>query len=166
MIDAAESSAPAIDGEQAADFARLMRAAGEPDADQAAQDAADQAQQDQQAAQAIDQNSEGVAMFLGLAVPFLGQLFPSIPGIYTDQAQAAMAMTLGPVLTKYGISLGDLGGAYKEEIAAVLVCGPIAWATYKGIMADIAARAAPVPKAVAGNERQGAPAERETVTLG
>jgi hypothetical protein len=156
---------PAMSDEQAADLRRLELSAGEPDVEQ--QQAAELQAQDeaQQVAAAADKNTASVALMLALAVPFLGKLYPCIIDIYTDEAQAAMAGTLGPVLTKHHINLGDLGGEYKEEIAAVIVCGPIAWATYTGIKADIASRAQQVPKAVASN-LQKAPQTAEPVVLG
>lgn len=120
---------------------------------------ADQMQQQQ------GQNTGQVRMILALAVPILGKLYPSIEDIYTEPTCDQVAAALGPVLTKYGVDLGDLGGKWGEEIAAIMVCGPIAFATYKGIMADIAARA-PVPKAVASNQPVSIEKAPETVILG
>jgi hypothetical protein len=90
-----------------------------------------------------EENSQGVTMILGIAVPVLGKLYPSLADVYTDEACGAIAASLGPLLAKYGVNLKDWGGAYKEEIGAAIVCGPIAWATVQGIKADIAARAGP-----------------------
>lgn len=124
----------------------------------------------EQAMQQQNQNTGQVRMILALAVPVLGKLYPSIETIYTDPACDQIAATLGPVLTKYGIDLGDLGGKWGEEIAAIMVCGPIAFATYKGIQADIAARNPQPPKAVASNVNfqpvNKVTPVQETVTLG
>jgi hypothetical protein len=105
---------------------------------------------DEAASEAItlaDENRQGVVMILELALPIIGEMYPSLQTIYTPDAQRAIAGTMGPLLAKYGVNLKDMGGRYQEEIAAAFVCGPIAWATVKGIKADIAARAG-APKAV------------------
>jgi hypothetical protein len=99
------------------------------------------------------ENTQGVEMILATAVPVLGKLYPSLVAVYTPDACAAVAMSLGPVLAKYGINLKEWGGKYQEEIGALFVCGPIAWATVQGIKADIAERAG-APKAL----EQGKPA--------
>jgi hypothetical protein len=93
-----------------------------------------------------EENSQGVAMILGMAVPLLSRMYPSLAGVYTPEEQAAIAASLGPLLAKYKVSLKDWGSTYKEEIGALFVCGPIAWATVQGIKADIAARAQPNAK--------------------
>lgn len=144
--------------EQRANLAALEMGAAQPD--QAAA-LIESAEADAQAA-AQGANTGQVRMILALAVPVLGKLYPCLIDIYDDTTCEQVAGTLGPVLTKYGIDLGDLGGKWGPEIAAIMVCGPVAFATYKGIMADIASRGAQVPKAVASTAPQG----RETVTLG
>ena len=105
----------------------------------------------QEEAAALDQgtnNGKALRLMLGLGVPLLGKLYPCIVEIYTEEAQEQVADSLGPVLTKYGVDLGDLGGAYREEIAAAIVCVPLALATVAGMRADIAARAAQAPKGI------------------
>lgn len=97
-------------------------------------------------AQAFDlasENSQGVRMMLDMAIPMLGAMYPSLEAVYTEQTRQQVAMALGPVMAKHGVSLKEWGGKYGEEIAAVFVCGPIALATYKGIKNDIEARHAP-----------------------
>jgi hypothetical protein len=157
--------APAIPEEQAMDLRRLQMAASQPNAEVQAFEDAEAAQIAAEQAAQVDQNTASVQMGLDIAIPFLSRLYPSLADIYTDEARGAVAMTVGPVLTKHGVNLGDIGGQYKEEIAMVAVCGPIAMATYAGIKADIAARERQVPKAVASNSQQAAPAD-EPVTLG
>lgn len=143
--------------EQAADLRRLEMAAGEPDIEmqRIADSEADQAAK--QVAAHADANAGQVRFMLDLAIPILGQMFPSLNDVYTEEARAAVAGTVGPVLTKYEIDLSDMGSKWGPEIACVVVCGPIALATYKGINADLAAAAAKkpqVPKAVASNGQQ------------
>lgn len=149
-LAALTAQAGLLDGEQAANGPEAMVAQAE----------ADQAEQVQSA------NIGQVRLILALAVPVLGKLYPCLVDIYDDTTCDQVAGTLGPVLTKYRIDLGDMGSKWGPEIAAVMVCGPVAFATYKGIMADIASRAPQVPKAVASTVRQAAPAAPEPVTLG
>lgn len=143
--------------EQAAALASLERAAAEPDREVAKIEEEEAAEQEQALAQQVDQNSQAVRMMLDIGVPFLSKLYPSLIDVYTEEARTAVSLTVGPVLTKYGINLGDMGGRYREEIAMVVVCGPIAFATFEGIKADIAARAKPVPKAPASTAQAVAP---------
>jgi hypothetical protein len=127
----------------------LLAQAGAIDGDLAASGPeAVQAAQEQAAALSLaDENSQGVAMIMELALPMICPLYPSLEAIYTPDKQQAIAATMGPLLAKYGVNIKEAGGRYKEEIAAACVCGPIAFATYKGIKADIAARAG-APRAV------------------
>lgn len=161
----ASSDADTMAPEQAADLRRLQLAAGEPNADIQALEDAEAAQAAAELDVQTDQNSKAVRMGLDVAIPFLCKLYPSLEAIYDEQARAAVATTVGPVLSKYGVDLGDIGGRYKEEIAMVLVCGPIAVATYQGVKADIEAREKRVPKAVASTS-SGAPQAAEPVKLG
>lgn len=123
----------------------------------------------QEHAQAAEQGAENVGqirMILDMAMPLLGALYPSLPEIYTEPTRAAVAASLGPVLQKYGINMNDWGSAYKEEIRALMVCGPIAWATVQGIKADIQAREKAVPKAVILDAPPSARETEENATLG
>jgi hypothetical protein len=155
-----------VSSEQQADLRRLQMGANEPDNALSELEAAEAAQADAEAAAAADQNGAAVRMGLDVAIPFLSRLYPSLAEIYTDEARGAVAATVGPVLTKYGIDLGDVGGRYKEEIALVLVCGPIAMATYQGINRDVAAREKAAPKAMRQEPAKTAPEAVETVVLG
>lgn len=94
------------------------------------------------------QNAQQIHMVLSLAVPMLVPMFPSLEAIYTDEQNMIVGAALAPVLTKYGITLGGLSD--KPEIAALLVIGPLALATYKGVKADIAARTPQLPKGKPG----------------
>lgn len=124
-----------------------------------------QAQAEQQVEQQ-NANTGQVRMILALAVPILGKLYPCLVDIYDDSTCDNVAATLGPVLTKYNIDLGDMGAKWGPEIAAVMVCGPVAFATYQGIMADIASRKPQVPKAVASNGQKAPEKAPEPVVLG
>lgn len=103
-----------------------------------------QAEADQAVSQ-VQAGQQQLAMLLGVAVPVLGKLYPSLERIYTPETQEAVAASVAPVLVKYGIDLGEWGSAWKEEIMMVVVCGPIVMATVKGIKEDAQAqgRAAP-----------------------
>lgn len=103
------------------------------------------AQEEAAAMSLADANRQGVAMILDLALPIVGEIYPSLHAIYTPDARGRVAQALGPVMAKHNVDLQALGGRYGEEIAAVMVCGPIAWATVKGIKADIAQRAGQQP---------------------
>lgn len=155
-----------MSAEQSADLRRLMLAADAPNAEMQALEDAEAAQAAAEVAAQVDQNSNAVRMGLDIAIPFLSRLYPSLADVYTDEARGAVAMTVGPVLTKYGIDLGDVGGRYREEIAMVVVCGPIAMATYQGIKSDVEAREKRVPKAVAAPPAGEEPEAQETVRLG
>lgn len=124
-----------------------------------------QAEADQQMQQQ-DANIGQVRLVFALAVPILGRLYPCIADIYTDPTCDQLASVLGPLLAKYGINLGDLGDKWGVEIAAVMVCGPVVMATYKGIQTDIAMRADPLPKASAGIPPPQVQKQSEPVSLG
>ena len=124
-----------------------------------------QAEADQQM-QVQEQNTGQIRMIFSLAVPILGRLYPCIADIYTDPTCDQLATVLGPLLTKYGINLGDMGDKWGVEIAAVIVCGPVVMATYKGIQTDIAMRADPLPKAPASNRPVSLEKQTDPVSLG
>lgn len=159
-------AASAMPAEQLAELRRLELGANEPNTELQALEDAEAAQVAAEVAAQVDQNSNAVRMGLDIAIPFLSRLYPSLAEVYTDEARGAVAMTVGPVLTKYGVDLGDVGGRYREEIAMVAVCGPIAMATYQGIKADIEAREKQAPKAVAAKQVSEPPKAPEEVRLG
>ena len=99
------------------------------------------AQQDAQMVEQVGQTEGQLSMIIDMALPVLGNFFPSLLDVYTPPARKAVACSLAPVLEKYGINLAEWGTAYKAEIGALMVCGPIAYATVKAIKSDIAARA-------------------------
>lgn len=125
------------------ELAGLMMQAGQLDGEQAANspEALQAAQEEAQAVTLADSNRQGVEMILGVSVPILSKLYPSLESVYTPEACAAVAASLGPVLAKYNVNLSEWGGKYQEEIGALFVCGPIAWATVQAVKTDVAARA-------------------------
>jgi hypothetical protein len=149
-------------GNTAPELAGLIAQAGQIDGEAAAStpEAMQAAQELQVVMSMAEQNAAAVGGMLELALPLIGPMYPSLETIYTPDVRAQVAATLGPLLAKYGVNLEDMGGRYREEIAAAFVCGPIAIATYKGIKADIEARAG-APKALVQNE--GKPAAQAPV---
>ncbi|QXZ10956.1 hypothetical protein KUF54_07115 [Comamonas sp. Y33R10-2] len=153
--EAAEQSS-----EQAADFAALQAAAGPGPDEVAAEEQQEQGRHD------LGAEIEGL---LQMAVGMLAPMFPSLPGIYTPEATQAASAAVAGVCNKHGWMQGGMMGRYGEEIACALIVGPMAFATYKGVKGDIAARqpveriggpdlSAPVP--VSG------PAPSKVVTFG
>ncbi len=86
-------------------------------------------------------------MLISTLVLIAGPFFPSVPKVWTAEKQAAVAAAAAPVMEKYGFTLGDFMGAYKEEIALLFVAGPLVLETIDGIKADRAAKAKPAAPA-------------------
>lgn len=76
------------------------------------------------------------AMLISTLVLIAGPFFPSVPKVWTKDKQAAVAAAAAPVMEKHGFTLGDFMGAYKEEIALLMVAGPVILETIDGIKAD------------------------------
>jgi hypothetical protein len=95
---------------------------------------------------ATAENAGHVKMILDLAVPIIGAMYPSLNDIYTEQAKISISAALSPVLTKYNIRLSDWGAAYKEEIGAIIVIGPILYATVQAVKSDVLEREKLSPK--------------------
>ena len=96
------------------------------------------------------------AMLVSTLVLIAAPFFPSIPKIWTDAKQKAVAAAAAPVLEKYGFTLGDFMGAWKEEITLLVVAGPLVLETIDGVKADRAAAKAgakPTPTAAAESGR-------------
>lgn len=115
-----------------------------------------EAQEQEAVLDQTQQNAQQVHMMLSVAIPMLTPMFPSLEAIYTDHQNQIVAAALAPVMTKYGINLGGMSD--KPEIAALIVLGPLAFATYKGVQGDLAARKAQLPKGAPGNPQQATPA--------
>ncbi len=87
-------------------------------------------------------------MLLNLGVTMAGQFWPCVPTIWTADKQKAVAAAAAPVMEKYGFTLGDFMGAYKEEIGLLFVAGPLVLQTLDAVKAEkLAARRAPKPDA-------------------
>lgn len=137
MVDQNE---PASGGTKELDL--LIMEAGGMEADRAATapEAVAEASAQAEAMSLIQSNGQAIYHALELAVPLIAPLYPCIATIYDEAARQRIAGVLGPLTAKYGWSVGEMGGAYKEEIAAAFVCVPLAVATVTGIKAEIAAR--------------------------
>ena len=155
-----------IDQEQAQEFASLNALAGD---------------QVIPGAPVEEEKPEGIPLsvqisgLLGMAVNIAGPMFPSLATIYTPEVIQAVGAALEPVCNKHGWLQDGIDSKWGEEIAALCVVGPIAYATYMGIQSDIAARtpskppeqlggtfAAPVLEAIAPTTQAGS----NTVTVG
>lgn len=124
---------PAMDPEQAAELNALKGLV----AVQEEEAATEQTQEPESKTIALAAEIGGLlAMMVGVASP----MFPSLEQIYTPEVCEKVGNALEPVCMKHGWLQGGIGGEYKEEIMALCVIGPLAFATYKGVQGDIAAR--------------------------
>lgn len=134
------SNAENLQAEQAADLAALESMAGE-----GAQPVGEVA-----AVPEVPDLAGELGGAITMAVGMLGPMFPSVQGIYTPEVITAVSGSVAAVCEKHGWLQDGLMGRYGEEIACVAVVGPVAFATYKGIQADIAARKPAQPVAAPG----------------
>lgn len=134
------SNAENLNAEQAADWAALERMAAE-----GAQPVGEVA-----AVPEVPDLAGELGGVITMAVGMLGPMFPSVQGIYTPEVITAVSGSVAAVCEKHGWMQDGLMGRYGEEIACVAVVGPVAFATYKGIQADIAARKPAQPVAASG----------------
>jgi len=148
-----DTAANQMSEEQAADLNRLMAAVGEPEAAQQQQVLAEQEEAQQATSGLASQNAQALEVLIGLAGPTLTAFgFPSVErvlGTVDDNTGCTKGQMLAgvwsAVLAKHGVDLGELGGQWKEEIAAVCVTLPIGAAIYKGIQNDCRQEAEPEP---------------------
>ena len=89
---------------------------------------------------AVPDLAQEITGIVQAAVGMLAPMFPSLPGIYTPEATQAAAAATAAVCSKHGWMQGGLMGRWGEEIACAAIVGPLAFATYLGVKADIAAR--------------------------
>lgn len=147
----------AVSAEQAADLQRLLAGAAEPEAEQQQQVLVEQEEAQQATAGLAEQNAKALEVLVSLAGPTLGAFgFPSVERVLntvddnTGSTKGQMlAHVWSAVLAKHGVDLGELGGQWKEEIAAVFVTLPIGAAIYKGILNDCRPVDSPAPAAAA-----------------
>lgn len=123
---------PVMSDDQAAHLAALTAAAAEDGEQQ-------QATEEAQAQDFTVALSDEIAGIAGALLAALSPAFPSLKTIYTEQTTKAAAGALAAVCQKHGWLQGGLMGEYAEEITALMICGPLALATARGIKADIAA---------------------------
>ncbi|WP_028214713.1 hypothetical protein [Paraburkholderia mimosarum] len=74
---------------------------------------------------------EELADVLKLIRGLLGPALPYIPEIYTDEVVNALAETTVPVLDKYGIAIGGVGGLLGPELALLALVVPLGIVTVK-----------------------------------
>ena len=110
-----------------------------------------------QAGPTLAQEIEGL---VSLAVKVLTPAFPSLPSIYTDEITGAAAGAVAAVCQKHGWLSGGLAGEYGEELAALVIVGPLAVQTYSACKADAEARRAKAPPKI---ERPAEPVELQPV---
>lgn len=116
-----------LSAEQAADLAALQGAAGD-----------GQQQPGAVPGPVVQFDLAGdIAAMIAAAVAILGKPLPSLVEIYTPETTAAAAEAVARVCHKRGW-LSEGFGPYSEEIAAVMILGPLAWSTYAGVNGDIA----------------------------
>lgn len=150
--------------EQAADLAALQAAAAATDTPPATTDQAEAE------APRPDLATE-IAGMVTVAVATLGPMFPSLKDTYTPEVTQAAAQAIAAVCNKHGWMQGGLMGKWGEEIACAAIVGPLAFQTYQGIKADLAARApAKKPESITGPDLSATvPTEvpgQKTVTFG
>lgn len=78
---------------------------------------------------AAEQAADMVNMFAGFVTAYA----PDAADIWTEQARAASAAVLAPVLEKYGISMARI----PPELTALVVLGPLLWQTSKIVAAKM-----------------------------
>lgn len=143
-VEKAQQGAQAASAEQSADFAALRAAADE---QAAALEPVEPAGPDL-AAEIRDA--------LGIVVGILGAPLPSLRDIYTEQVREAVGASVAAVCQKHGWMQGGVMGKWGEEIACAAVVLPLAYATVKGVKADVAAI-----KAAAAGDKPGEPAAQD-----
>lgn len=156
----AEKAAPAAPNhEQAADLAALQAAAAE-------QPAAPGTPEPEPLPNLADE----IAAMISVAVQTLKPAFPSLEEIYTKATTQAAAGAIAGVCEKHGWMQGGLFGKWGEEIACLAIVGPLAFATYSGITADLEkgkARAEKKETKTLTNQAEAVPGpESKTVTFG
>lgn len=118
--------------EQAAELAALQAMAGPVPGQEESEG--------EQEVAAVPDLAQEIAGLVQAAVGMLAPMFPSLPGIYTPEATQAAAAATAAVCNKHGWMQGGMMGRWGEEIGCALIVGPLAFATYHGVKADIAAR--------------------------
>jgi hypothetical protein len=118
--------------EKAAEFAALQQMANEP----APGAPVTEPEPEQPAIPLAVQISAALGMVVNMAKP----MFPSLERIYTAEVLEQVGISLQPVCDKHGWLQEGIGGKYGEELIALVVVAPLAYATYIGVRGDIDAR--------------------------
>lgn len=92
------------------------------------------------------------ADLIRFAVALFVPLYPSLQAVYHDAAQAKLAQAAGPVMAKYGLTMGGLFEKWGPEIQLAIVGVPLAIETGKAMRADNAARLAAAKKSADGED--------------
>lgn len=116
--------------EQAAELAALMQAAqgGTP-----VPGAAPEAEKED-APDLAGEIAGAILMVVGILRPAL----PSVAALYPPEVAGGVGAAVAEVCKKHGWLEGGFMGEWKEEIACVLMVGPLAYATYDAAKGDIA----------------------------
>ncbi len=75
-----------------------------------------------------------------MTVATLGPMFPSLKETYTAPVTGAASQSIAAVCNKHGWLQNGMMGQYGEELACLAIVGPLAYSTYTGIKADLAAK--------------------------
>lgn len=89
---------------------------------------------------ALEVELAGVAAMIGAT---LGQFFPSVKPILTEQKCGELGAVLAPVAVKYDLVRYIRGFAWRVELQAAMVVAPVLVAVRQAITADLAAMRAP-----------------------
>ena len=81
---------------------------------------------------------------LKMGVMILSPALPFLPGIYTDDAIAALSAAIVPVAEKYDVSAGGVFAKWGPEIGLAIVAGPLVIQTVREVRAMREAQVEPV----------------------
>ena len=73
---------------------------------------------------------------LDFSVDMLGQAYPSLPVVWSSEVRGRVAVKLGAVFEKYGVTWAELFGRFAPEIGLALALAPVVGPTIKAIKAD------------------------------
>lgn len=84
------------------------------------------------------------ATAVGIFADLLAGYAPATSAVWTPEARARTAAALGPVLAKYGVTLGTL----PPEITLAIVAGPLLWQSARLVAAQAQSDQAAAPGVV------------------
>lgn len=118
--------------EQGAELAALMQQAegGTPAPGGAVQEAAPPA-----GPELADEIQGTILMVAEILKPAL----PNVAALYQPDVAEAVGAAVAALCKKHGWLQDGLMGEWREEIACLMICGPLAWATYGAAKDDMAA---------------------------